>query len=113
MSTGDAPWQGLSVTAYHQWRQEGRQHSLIDVREDWEVAHAAITGHQHIPMAKIPANLETLRGMLRPLVIYCHAGIRSAQVASFLCQNGLDQVYNLHGGIEAWSCKIDASIPRY
>ncbi|TVR14379.1 MAG: sulfurtransferase [Planctomycetota bacterium] len=108
-------WQRISVEDYHLWRQEGRDHSLIDVREDWEVACAAIPGHRHIAMSHIPDALATLRSMTGPLIIYCHAGIRSAQVASYLSQHDVhkDSLYNLEGGIEAWSCRIDSTVPRY
>ena len=43
----------------------------------------------------------------------CRSGGRSMQVANFLAQNGFTQVYNLQGGITAWSREIDPGVPTY
>jgi rhodanese-related sulfurtransferase len=49
----------------------------------------------------------------KPIVVYCHHGMRSMQVALFLEHAGFSDVYNLSGGIEAWSVQIDPSVARY
>ena len=89
---------------------------LLDVREEWEFDLAAIhvTGAstQHIPMNAIPARFGELDAA-QPVVCICHHGARSAQVVAFLERQGFDAVYNLAGGIDAWSAQIDASVPRY
>lgn len=89
---------------------------LLDVREPWEFELAAIriegAATVHIPMNEIPARLNELDSA-RPIVCICHHGMRSAQVVAFLERQGLDPVYNLAGGIEAWSTEVDASVPRY
>jgi rhodanese-related sulfurtransferase len=46
-------------------------------------------------------------------VIYCHGGVRSMMVATFLEQNGIANVASLAGGIDAWSDAVDPSVPRY
>jgi rhodanese-related sulfurtransferase len=105
---------------------------LLDVREPWEFALAAIRldGAQtlHIPMNEVPARLaeigaagvniaqataQTIAKTARPIVCICHHGVRSAQVVAFLERQGLAPVYNLAGGIEAWSTEVDHSVPRY
>ena len=43
----------------------------------------------------------------------CHHGARSQRVATFLNQNGFDQLANVAGGIVAWSSQHDPSVPRY
>lgn len=88
---------------------------LLDVREDWELATAAVDGALHIPMDEVPARLDELREMRgdRDLVIMCHSGMRSQRVAEFLNQQGLGGVFNLEGGIDAWSREVDPSIPSY
>ena len=97
---------------------------LLDVREPWEFAHAAIRleGVQtlHIPMNEVPQRLPDIaaaRGSEseppQPIVCICHHGVRSAQVVAFLERQGIDPVYNLAGGIEAWSTEVDAGVPRY
>lgn len=85
---------------------------LLDVREPQELAVAALPGAQHIPMREIPGRLSEIDRSL-PIVVVCHAGGRSRQVAAFLLANGFEQVYNLAGGIDAWSVEIDPDLPRY
>jgi len=86
--------------------------TLLDVREPVELELAAVEGALHIPMREIPSRLAEL-DRNKPLVAMCHGGTRSRRVAEFLVANGFDQVFNLKGGIDAWSQEIDAQIPRY
>ena len=104
--------QTLSVTELKTWRDEGKDFVLLDVREDGEVAYANIEGHTHIAMNLIPLRHNELPDD-KPIVVYCHHGMRSMQVALFLEHAGFTDVYNLSGGIEAWSAEIDPSVPRY
>ena len=89
---------------------------LLDVREAWEVALAVIRieGAQwlDIPMNQLPARLAAL-DPTQPIVCICHHGVRSAQVVAFLDRQGFESVYNLAGGIDAWSTRVDANVPRY
>ena len=56
-----------------------------------------IEGSVNIPLNQIPYHIEDVRAM-QPVVIYCAAGIRSAQAVSYLKQEGLSEVYD-GGGI--------------
>jgi len=89
---------------------------LLDVREPWEFALAAIRidglRTLHIPMNEVPGRLDELDAM-QPVVCICHHGMRSAQVVAFLERQGFEAVYNLAGGVDAWSEQVDASLPRY
>jgi rhodanese-related sulfurtransferase len=85
---------------------------LIDVREPAEVAYCAIPGSVHIPLAEIPRRMSEI-DQGRETVIVCHVGGRSMQAALFLRARGYDNVYNLAGGIDAWSRTVDPSVPRY
>jgi rhodanese-related sulfurtransferase len=89
---------------------------LLDVREAWEFAFASIRidglRTLHMPMNEVPARLAELDAM-QPVVCICHHGMRSAQVVAFLERRGFDAVYNLTGGIDAWSRQVDADVPRY
>lgn len=85
---------------------------LLDVREPWEYDIARIPGARLIPMSQIDAALDTLDAE-QEIVVICHHGRRSQQVAQYLEANGFSQVANLSGGIEAWSLEIDPSLPRY
>lgn len=89
---------------------------LLDVREPWEFALAAIevpgASTQNLPMSQIPHRLPEL-DPAQPILCICHHGMRSAQVVAFLERAGFESVYNLAGGIDAWSTQVDPSVPRY
>jgi rhodanese-related sulfurtransferase len=85
---------------------------LLDVREDWERAQAVIDPSLHIPMQQVPRRLTEIPRDTS-IVVYCHGGTRSAMIAGFLSTHGFAEVANLSGGIDAWSEKVDASVPRY
>ena len=96
------------------WSADERGSSvvLLDVRERDELEAAAVSDARHIPMREIPARLAELDRTV-PLVVMCHTGGRSRRVADFLLGNGFSQVFNLRGGIDAWSTEIDPQVPRY
>jgi rhodanese-related sulfurtransferase len=85
---------------------------LLDVREPFELELAALDRVLHIPMQQIPGRLAELDPS-RPLVVMCHGGGRSRRVAEYLAQHGFTEIFNLSGGIDAWSTEIDAQVPRY
>lgn len=85
---------------------------LLDVREDWELAIARLEQAVHIPMGEVPARLGEL-DPAREIVVMCRSGGRSAQVARFLQQQGFGKVWNLAGGILAWSEQVDPSLAQY
>ena len=86
--------------------------TLLDCREPMEVEIASIAGAVNIPMSQIPARLEELDPE-GEIVVFCHTGIRSQEVAGFLEEQSFTQVHNMLGGIEAWSVEIDPRVPRY
>jgi rhodanese-related sulfurtransferase len=89
---------------------------LLDVREPWEVQTASIqidsAKSLAIPMNELPARLEELNPT-HPVVCICHHGVRSAQVVAWLERQGFNAVYNLAGGIAAWSQRVDPRVPSY
>ncbi len=89
---------------------------LLDVREPWEVDTAALRLDgmtlKHIPLSQIPDRLDELDPS-QSIVCICHHGVRSRQVVAFLERQGYDSVYNLAGGIDAWSALVDPTVPRY
>lgn len=85
---------------------------LLDIREGWEVNICRIEGSRHLPMQTIPARMDSLPAD-RAVVIYCHHGVRSMRAASYLDHHGFKEVYNLHGGIQAWATEVDRDMPRY
>src|SRR4051812_20563047 len=86
---------------------------LIDVREPNEYEHARIEGAELLPLSRAQAWIGELPDD-QELVIMCHHGGRSAQVAGYLAgQRGLSKVANMLGGIDEWSRLIDPNVPRY
>jgi monothiol glutaredoxin len=61
------------------------------------------------------SKLGDLSGLKRgaPIALHCHHGIRSRAAAEELLRQGFTSVYNLEGGIEAWSTQVDPSVPHY
>jgi rhodanese-related sulfurtransferase len=87
---------------------------LLDVRETWEREIARLPGDVHIPMKELPRRLsEVVSPPGGVIVAYCHRGVRSLAVASFLEEAGHREVLSLAGGIEAWSLEVDPRLPRY
>jgi rhodanese-related sulfurtransferase len=72
---------------------------LLDVREPWEFELCQIAGSQHMPMHLVPVRCQEL-DTERDIVVICHHGARSMQVAMFLENRGFASVHNLSGGVE-------------
>lgn len=85
---------------------------LLDVREPWEFQYCHIEGSELIPMREIPAAATQL-GPAQEIVVICHHGIRSRQVAYYLEQAGFTNLINLEGGVEAWAQDVDLTMKRY
>ena len=85
---------------------------LIDVRSPAELGMAAVRGATSVPMAEIPMRLREI-DRAKDVAVMCHHGIRSAQVAAFLANQGWPRVSSVAGGIDRWSVDVDPSIPRY
>lgn len=85
---------------------------LIDVREEYEKDIADIGG-ELIPMGDVMDNLEKI-SRDKKVIFYCRTGNRSGIITQTLeKQNGFTNVFNLQGGIHAWSDEIDSSITKY
>ena len=92
-------------------RNQGETLTLLDVREDWEVAVANVAGTVHIPMGQVADRTGELNRDAE-IVVLCRSGRRSLEVAKYLQAQGFT-VLNLTGGILAWSRDLDPSIPAY
>ena len=84
---------------------------LFDVRPDDERALASIAQAKKLDAAgqKYVASLDKKTA----IALHCHHGGRSRNAAEQLLRAGFTNVYNLEGGIEAWSREVDPSVPRY
>jgi adenylyltransferase/sulfurtransferase len=91
---------------------EGEAFTLVDVREPYEYEIARIGGSRLIPLGELETHVSELP-RTGTLVLQCHSGGRSEQAARLLQEAGFENVYNLEGGIDAWSVEIDSAVPRY
>lgn len=92
--------------------ERGHDFVLLDVREPWELQICSLPDSVEIPMGQVPARLDEIDPE-QDIVIICHHGVRSQQVAYYLQSAGHENLYNLRGGISAWSREIDSSVPTY
>jgi monothiol glutaredoxin len=89
---------------------KGEALELVDVRSPQEQAAASIKGSRLLD----PDYEHELEGdKTKPLVFYCHSGVRSRAAAERFLADGFSKVYNLEGGIDAWSREVDPTVPRY
>ena len=88
---------------------------LIDVRQPEEHAIARIEGSELIPMNTVPQALQSLeeKADSATLVVFCHHGVRSANVVNWLRGQGVSDCQSMAGGIDRWSTEVDPSVPRY
>lgn len=108
--------QQISVRQLADWLADPsrEQPLLLDVREPWEYEMCHVAGVRHLPMHLVPARLNELGAdRERDVVVICHHGGRSMQVAMFLERNGFAAVHNLMGGVDAWAQEIDPAMRRY
>lgn len=90
----------------------GEPITIIDVREDWELNVVRLPDARHIPLRQLPAAVDAL-DRTQAYAMLCHHGGRSAMAAEWLRGAGFATVYNIAGGIDAWSATVDPSLPRY
>lgn len=93
--------------------KNGEKLNLIDVREPIEYEIARIEAATLLPLSCFRQWIDTLNAEDETIVVMCHHGVRSAQVCHYLTQNGFEKVFNLEGGIDAWSAEVDGEVPRY
>jgi adenylyltransferase/sulfurtransferase len=96
------------------WLDRGDALTILDVREphEWDIASLAPYGSTLIPLDELAARLGELEGA-GDVVVHCRSGVRSAKALRQLHAAGFDRVWNLKGGILAWSDEVDPSVPKY
>jgi rhodanese-related sulfurtransferase len=106
--------QEISVRELAMNLHNGQPLTLIDVRQPWEHQLARLPDSTLIPLNELPQRAHEIPvepGKL--IVIYCHHGVRSLSAVRYLQRVGVQQVVSLAGGIDAWSCEVDPTVPRY
>ncbi|MFI0348676.1 MAG: molybdopterin-synthase adenylyltransferase MoeB [Chthoniobacterales bacterium] len=82
---------------------------LIDVREPWEYEAAHIAQARPIPLGELASRAHELNPA-DTIYLQCRSGGRSAKALQILKEAGFEKLFNVEGGILAWSERIDASI---
>lgn len=105
----------IGTSEFYERRLAGWKPFLLDVRGAHEEEISSIEGTDaRIMHLEVPSRIDELPVEM-DVVIYCRSGQRSAAVARFMVENSLTngKVFNLSGGINAWSDDIDSSITKY
>ena len=101
----------ITVTDFKKLKDSKADFQLIDVREEHELEICEIGG-ESIPMGEVMDNLNKI-SKDKQVVIHCRSGARSGAICQALEAVGYNNVYNLKGGIIAWSTEIDPSVTKY
>lgn len=102
----------IDVETLDRMRRGGAPLLIVDVREPWEVETCSFDDSLAIPMGDFLERVEELPRD-RTLIVICHHGMRSAQVAAWMRQNGFENAVNLAGGIDDWARRIDPTMKTY
>lgn len=102
----------VTVKELHAMMENKEDFQLIDVREPHEAEIATLDG-ELIPLSQVPKNEDKI-ATDKKVVVHCRSGARSGQAIQYLEKKlGLDNLYNLRGGILAWAEEIDTSMEKY
>lgn len=102
----------ITVSQFKAMIDEGKSYILIDVRNPDEYEYCNLAG-KLIPMQEIPERFGEIPKKSF-VIVHCHHGGRSRKVIQWLSDaHGYNNLYNLEGGIHAWSIEIDSDIPIY
>ncbi len=94
-----------------QRQERGDDLFVLDVREPHEYQICNLNGYL-IPLGDLPKRVSELDSS-REIVAHCRSGKRSADAVDFLRKAGFRKIWNLKGGILAWSDEVDPSVPKY
>ena len=101
----------ISVQEFKEWKDEGKDIQVIDVREPFEYDLVNIGG-ELMPLSSITEYVDQIRKDI-PVVVHCKGGVRSARAITELKKYGFDNLYNLKGGIIAYIKEVETSLPVY
>ncbi|MEP3482705.1 MAG: rhodanese-like domain-containing protein [Fuerstiella sp.] len=109
--TGDVEIDCQSVKAM---LDAGEDFVFLDCREQSEYDTVKIEGASLLPMSEIQTRVgEIEKHKNSKMVIHCHHGGRSLNVAMWLKGQGFENVSSMTGGIDVWAQEIDSTLPRY
>ncbi len=86
---------------------------LVDVRrpDEWVGEYGHIEGAELLTLDYLPQKIDELPKD-KTIVFICRSGARSANATAFLLENGFTEVYNMKGGMMAWTAKNYATIEK-
>lgn len=96
-----APVREIDVTELQQRLASGTAPALVDVREAGEFATGHVPSARNVPLSEFVDRLDEVTTLPGEVLLICESGLRSAQVAAWLGQQGYDAV-NVAGGTGAW-----------
>lgn len=110
----------ISVKQVDNKRQSGEQFIWLDVREPEELARVSIKDDRIrlLPLSVLAdrqlASLpDEAQNQQAEIIVFCHHGMRSAQVTAWLRQQGWQKVSSMTGGVAAWAQEIDPTVGTY
>jgi rhodanese-related sulfurtransferase len=117
LSLESVPVPEMSASDFYSLRNSERSKQLfmLDVREPEEFVITSIEGSCLVPVMEITSRLDEISPLITEssiTVVICRSGQRSAMVTEYLSASGFSDVYNLSGGINAYS-QVDSSVISY
>ena len=104
----------ISATELKERLDRGEEIVLLDIRNAYELNLANLDNSLHIPQEQLMTRLEELSPFTdRDVVVYCRTGNRSQGCVQFLKSKGFQKVFNLTGGLHAWSDDVDPAVMKY
>lgn len=95
-----------------QWIESRKEFQILDVRERWEYDIVRFESALLRPLGFLQMNPPEL-DKDKPVVVYCHHGVRSLRGCAIMEYLGFKEVYNLAGGIDLYTSTVDPSMPSY
>lgn len=89
------------INADQAWQLMQQGAMLADIRDAQRFQYAHAKGAFHLTNQSF-LQFEQQVDYDTPIIISCYHGISSRNVASFLAEQGYDNLYSLIGGFEAW-----------
>jgi rhodanese-related sulfurtransferase len=93
----------ISVSDLARMLRDENLFDLVDIRTPAEIERGVLPQAKALAMHLVPLKLSYFADSPRQIVIYCRTGSRSAQVCRFLCQQGINNVISLRGGVVRWT----------
>lgn len=103
-------WKGLFTPGANMSPEEARAfikthprdaYQILDVRQPREYEQGHLAGALLMPVKEVTTRIAEL-DRNKPLLVYCHLGMRSKAACQLLLAEGFREVYNMSGGIVAW-----------